>query len=286
MTLTVTGGASGTFNGSYSETITWTIGPQTYPAVPAFPSFSGAPPAESVGLLTGKVLDLDATFEITAGATTITGTKSLVDNDGNWGVCRQFTDEDLEGPIFGGSAPHTGEIYILGAGVLSYEVTSGIAAESGVAEAYMMNSYATCCSSASPSNVSSATGHFNSGFGTTHPAEGTYDEKTVTAPGTVEVLPELELTFGTVDEPATVQAVLRTSVPELPAGFQVGVPPAFYEIAVTEGNVTFPVTVCIGYGAVPGGTTPTILHYVDGAWEPLDNIVVYGPPDNKVCGDT
>jgi hypothetical protein len=284
MTLTVNGGAFGPFNGSYSETITWTVGPQTNPAVPAFPPFNNAPPAESVGLLTGKVLSLSSNFTIVAGGTTITGTKSLVDNDGNWGVCRQPVDQDLEGPIFAGPAPHTGEMYILGAGVLSYEATvddGTPTSESGLAESYIMNSYLTCCSSASPSSVGSATGHFNSGFGTTHPAAGTSGTApTPVGPGTVEPLPEVELT-GTVVTAGTTTAVLTTSVPPLPAGFQVGNPPAFYEISTTA-DFTFPITVCIGYGALPPGTNPVLLHYEGGQW--IDVTTSFTVTPAKVCG--
>ena len=288
LSLTRTGNAFGApplFNGTYTETINWTLGPQTNPAVPAFFPFPG-PPAESVGLLTGEVLSLDATFTIAQGGTTVTGTKTLVANPGNWGVCRQFTDEDLEGPVFGGTAPHTGNIYILGAGVLSYEATvdNGVTqtTESGLAESYAMNSYATCCNSASPSTVSSATGHLQEGFGTTHPASGTSGSAPTTGPGTVEPLPEVEITFGTVNAPGTTTAVLTTSVPPLPAGFQVGVPPAFYEISTTA-DVAFPVTVCIGFGALPAGTTePTLFHYEGDQWVDVTTSFTFNP--DKVCG--
>jgi hypothetical protein len=289
MTLTVTGGAFGApplFNGAYSETITWTIGPQTNPAVPFFFPFAGGPPAESVGLLTGKVLSLTSSFTITAGGTTITGTKSLVDNGGNWGVCRQPVDEALGGPIFGPSL-RTGEMYILGAGVLSYEATvddGSPTTESGLVSSYMMNSYLTCCSSASPSSVSSAAGHLESGFGTTYPAAGTSGTApTPEGTGTVEPLPEVELT-GTVAAggAGTTTAVLTTSVPELPAGFQLGDPPAFYEISTTA-DFEFPITVCIGYGALPPGTDPVLLHYEGGEWVDVTTSFTVSP--NVVCGE-
>ena len=125
MTPTCSGNAFGPpplFNGTYSETITWTIGPHTNPAVGASFLFFGGPPAESVGLPTGEVTSLTSTFTITdGGGTTVTGTKSLVANPGNWGVCLQPTDDAIGGNF--GGAPLTGEIYILGAGVLSYQST-------------------------------------------------------------------------------------------------------------------------------------------------------------------
>ena len=250
---------------------------------PFFFPFSG-PPAESVGLLTGEVTSLTSSFTITQGGTTITGTKSLVPNGGNWGVCLQPTDDPIGGNF--GGAPLNGEIYILGAGVLSYEaeIDDGTpTTESGLAESYSMNSYLTCCSSGSPTQVNSATGHFNSGFGTTHPASGTSGSAPTTAPGTVEPLPEVEITFGTVNAPGTTTAVLTTTAPAIPAGFQIGNPPAFYEISTTA-DVAFPVTVCLGFGALPAGTTePTLFHYEGGQWVDVTTTFTFSP--NQVCGE-
>ncbi len=241
------------------------------------------PPAQSVGLLTGEVTSLTSNFTITQGGTAVTGTKSLVPNAGNWGVCLQPTDDPVGGNF--GGAPLTGEIYILGAGVLSYEatVTDGSpTTESGLAESFIMNSYLTCCPPGPPSQVNSATGHFNSGFGTTHPASGTSGTAPTTGPGTVEPLPEVEITFGTVNAPGTTTAVLTTTAPAIPAGFQVGDPPAFYEISTTA-DVTFPVTVCIGFGALPAGTTePTLFHYEGGQWVDVTTSFTFSP--NQVCG--
>ena len=64
-------------------------------------------------------------------------------------------------------------------------------------------------------------------------------------PGNGRAAAEVETTFGTVNEPGTTTAVLTTTAPAIPAGFQVGDPPAFDEISTTA-DVAFPVTVCIG----------------------------------------
>jgi hypothetical protein len=290
MTLTRTGNAYGPdplFNGTYTETIAWTIGPQTGPAQPAFQPFpdSGAR-AESIGFPTGEVLSLDATFTITTDdtLTTITGTKSLVANAGNYGVCRTFANEVTGSPAFG-STLLTGYFYILNAGVLSYDATvagpGGTSIESGLAESYVMNSFATKFSGLA---VSSANGHLQEGFGTAHSAAGTSGSAS-TAAGTnvvVEPLPGVDLTFTSIDAGGTTTAVLTTSVPPLPTGFQAGEPPAFYEISTTTSFAGL-ITVCLPYGSLPAGTTPRLLHYESGAWQDRTTTFI-GPPMNVVCG--
>lgn len=287
LTVTVDGDASGPFNaaGTYHETLTWTIGPQTYPAQPAFFPFPG-PPAESVGLQTGRVTALTANYTITSGGTTITGTKTLVDNPGgNWGVCRNFDNEPAEGPILN-NAPITGAYYILGAGVLSYTAhivgPGGTTDESGLAASYLNNTYATCCGTTPTSNAGAA-GHLREGFDASFPAAGTSNSVDITSPGpqVVEPLPEVQI-GGTVASggQGSVQAILTTTVPPLPSGYSVGDPPAFYELT-TSATFTGQIEVCIGYGALPAGQAPKLLHYDNGNWVEVTSGTK--PPD-LVCG--
>lgn len=285
LTVSVNGTASTPFSGTYSETLTWTVGAQTLQAVPAFFPFAGGPPAESVGLLTGPVTSLTANYTITAGSTTITGTKTLVDNPGNWGVCRQWNNEPAEGPILN-NAPLTGAYYILGAGVLSYTAhivgPGGTTDETGLAASYLNNSYATCCNGVAIQNAGAA-GHLREGFGMTFPAPAT-SSTVPSGTGAVSVTPLPAVTLkGTVDagNDGNVTAILRTSVPTLPAGFQVGDPPAFYELD-SQATFTGPVEVCIGYGDLPSGMQPKLLHYENGTW--VDVTTRLQPP-NQVCGN-
>jgi hypothetical protein len=280
LSLTVTGGASPPFAGTYEETITWTIGPQDLPAQPAFFPFPG-PPSESHQLPTGKLTDLTATFKITSGATVIEGTKSFLDNDGNWGVCRQLNNE----PKPSGGPNLTGYFIVLNAGVLAYEVTSGIPLESGVGETYIMNSYATCCDAGPPTGVNIATGHLKEGFGTTHAAAGTSNTVAVDEGVPATPLPGVSLTFPDVGTGgASATAILTASAPELPSNFAAGNPPATYDITAT-GDFTFPVRVCIGYGSLPAGTTePALLHFENGDWVEVTTDWT-GDPDRKVCGN-
>ena len=99
----------------------------------------------------------------------------------------------------------------------------------------------------------------------------------------MEPLPGVEITFPTVNGAGETKAVLTTDVPTLDPVFQVGDPPAFYEISTTA-DVVFPVTVCIGYGSLPVGKTAKLLHYENGVWVDRTD-TVFGLPDNKVCGD-
>src|SRR4029453_17634785 len=160
------------------------------------------PPAESVGLQTGRVTVLTASYTITTPDTTITGTKSLVDNPGgNWGVSRKFDNEPAEGPILN-DAPITGAYYILGAGVLSYTAhivgPGGTSDESGHAATYLNNTYATCCNG-TPSQNAGAAGLRREGFAATYPAPETSSTVDLPEPGpqTVEPLPLVQVS-GTV----------------------------------------------------------------------------------------
>jgi hypothetical protein len=285
LTVTVDGTASGPFTGTYHETLTWTIGPQTDPAQPAFFPFPG-PPAESVGLQIGKVTALTANYTITTGDTTITGTKSLVDNPGgNWGVCRNFDNEPAEGPILN-NANLTGAYYILGAGVLSYTAhivgPGGTTDESGLAATYLNNTYATCCDG-TPIQNAGAAGHLREGFEVSFPASGTSNSVDIagSGPQVVEPLPEVQIGGTLADGGAgSVQAIVTSTAPPLPSGYSVGDPPAYYELTTTA-TFSGQIEVCIGYGALPGGQTPKLLHYDNGGW--VD--VTSGTKDpNLVCG--
>ena len=176
-------------------------------------------------------------------------------NAGNWGVCRQPLDQDLEGPIFGGPQ------------ITRARSTSSARACSRTRRRrrrltddrkrprgeYMMNSYLTCCSSVSPTQVSSAAGHFESGFGTTHPASGTSGQAPTTAPGTVEPLPEVEIS-STGSTPGTTTAIRRRlRRPSRTA------PGRDRRRSTTSQRMRVPVTVCIGFGALPAGTTEPTL---------------------------
>jgi hypothetical protein len=64
---------AGPYPGTYTEQVTATVGPQTGPIVP-----TGSNPIQgSFGFHTGTITQFDATFTITSGSTTITGTKHL-----------------------------------------------------------------------------------------------------------------------------------------------------------------------------------------------------------------
>jgi hypothetical protein len=231
---------------------------------------------------------LTASYTITTPDTTITGTKSLVDNPGgNWGVCRNFDNEPAEGPILN-DAPITGAYYILGAGVLSYTAhivgPGGTSDESGLAATYLNNTYATCCGTQTPDDHNAgAAGHLRERFDVSYPAPETSNSATITEPGlqTVEPLPLVQVS-GTVADggEGSVTAIITSTVPTLPIGYSVGDPPAYYELSSTA---TFDgqIEICIGYGALPAGMAPELLHYDNGVWVP---VTTGTKPPNLVCG--
>jgi hypothetical protein len=281
-------GASGPFNGNVTETVTATIGPQNRPAPSNFQPFTDTPlQVNSSGLQVGDLLSFHADFTIAGPQGTITGTKDLIDDAGNWGVCLgPLQDADTNSLIYH-HAPITGYFYYLTAGLLSYSVPS--LSETGLAEAYVANSYATCCNSASPTSVAVATGNFAESFGTTHPILGTSGSEDVTTTGsqTVQPLGGVTLT-GTFDGTGTVSATLLPDVPPdappLPNGFQladIAGDPVIYEL---QSDATFsgPLTVCLPYGVVPAGEQPKLLHYVNGAWDIVPTTFTLIPP--VVCG--
>jgi hypothetical protein len=289
----------GWLNGDLSWELTATIGPQSGAAVPSYQPFpNDGVRMDSLGFATGPLESFAGEFSIDRspagpGPEDIEGTLALTPNGGNWGVCRTFSEEVSGSPVFGG-APLTGDFYVLNAGVLIYEVTAGpadLVGETGIAEAYLMNTFATCCDAEAPTQVTSASGHFRAQFGTVQAAEGTSGAAptptganvTVTNfAGLDEDVGGVSVAFGNVDAAGETSVTLMTTAPALPAGFSVGDPPAFYEISTTAG-VTPPITVCLPFGSLPAGTQPLLLHYESGEW--VDRTTsVSGPPVNLVCG--
>jgi hypothetical protein len=296
----------GAFQGGWVQgTVTWdltaTIDAQTGPAAPNVQPFpdDGAR-MESFGLNTGALASIQGTFTINPDNSSedIVGTVSLSANGGNRGVCRTFFQEPATGSnIGGGAAPVTGDVYVVNAGVLNYEVTAGpaeLVGETGIAEAYFSNSFVTCCGAQSPpTQVVNATGHFRQQFGTVHAADGTSgtaftptgSDVTVTNfVGLGEDVGGVSLTFDTVTASGNTSVTLLTSMPDQPSGFQVGDPPAVFEIS-TEAAYTAPITVCLPYGSLPAGVTPQIRHYENGTWVDVLTTSDSGLPDQIICGD-
>jgi hypothetical protein len=296
----------GAFQGGWVQgTVTWdltaTIDAQTGPAAPNVQPFpdDGAR-MESFGLNTGALTSIQGTFTINPDNSSedIVGSVSLSPNAGNWGVCRTFFQEPATGSNLGGGvAPVTGDVYVVNAGVLTYEVTAGPAdllGETGIAEAYFSNSFVTCCGAQNPpTQVVNATGHFRQQFGTTHAAESTSgtaftptgSDVTVTNfVGLGEDVGGVSLTFDTVTTAGDTSVTLLTSMPDQPSGFQLGDPPAVYEIS-TEAAYTAPVLVCLPYGSLPAGVTPQIQHYENGGWVPVLTTSDSGLPDQIICGE-
>lgn len=277
--------------GTFTETITATIGPQTGPPQPEIQVLSSGIRNGSVGFPTGRILSLSSTFEFVSydGRTRISGTKELVDDLANVGVCREYDGTAPSDSTLFGPAKLTGYFYIVNAQVLSYSgtmTTDGVAAPvAGVAETYLSNSFATCCGG---DVVNASTGHLATSFGTSHPALGS-TWWTATPVGTnvaVVPAPGVEVTFAGVTAPGdtTVKVVATGEVPPLPAdgSFLVGDPPALYEISTAAG-FTPPVTICVPYGGpAPPGTVPTLLHYEAGEWR--DVATSFDELTRIVCG--
>jgi hypothetical protein len=295
-------------NGSAHWELTATIDQQAGPAAPEIQPFpNDGARMGSFGLPTGA-LTLDGTVEIDTNndsTADIVADVSSLPNAGNWGVCRTFAQQPSGGDPGGGTSPITGDFYLINAGVLSYHVTTGPAGlfdETGQAEAYFSNALATCCNSTPPAPgnppefVSPATGHFRLQFGTTHPATGT--SGTASTPtgsnvtvsnfvGANEDVGGVSLTFDSVTTAGDTSVTLLTDVPEPTSGFQVGVPPAVYDISTEAG---FPegstIKVCLPYGSLPAGAEPKVFHFQNGGWEDvtITDPGPSGPPDFIVCG--
>lgn len=261
----------------------------------------------SFGFDTGRLtvtgtIKIDTNFD--SSPDIVVNVSSLA-NDGNWGVCRTFAQEPSGANPGGGVAPITGDFFVANAGVLSYTVVSGppdLLGDSGAAEAYFSDDLATCCNAQPPGpgnprgNIDPAVGHFRLQFGSTHPAEGTFDSKTVapdpdnpTAPVLVtdfEGAGGVSVEFEYLDQPIEATVIHLTDIPDPEGLFGVGDPPAAYDISANpappEGSA---ITICLPYGSLPAGVTPEIKHYVNGAWEGVTTTLISGLPDQIVCGE-
>jgi hypothetical protein len=257
--------------------LTATIGAQTNGRVSTFwPLNDNGAPIDSSGFYTGALQSLSGTFTIhpNDGSQDIVGTISGAANAANWGVCRNFVDETTESPMNGGN--QTGDFYIINAGVLTYQVTSGpsgLQGETGDATAYFMNSHSTwtnCPDDCQP-HQGADTGHFRLEFGTTvlGGAVTSVPIDSTVQPVTVTPLPDVSVTFSDVTGwppfNAGTNVVETTSAPALPGSFQLA-GGFFYEI-YTNVTYTSPITICLPTDALPPGATPQILHYTNGAWE-------------------
>lgn len=276
--------------GTFTETVTATIGPQTGPEQPEIAVIGGIRNG-SAGFPTGRLLSFDSTFTFQSydGRTTITGTKSLVDDLQNVGVCRTYNNE-LSHSTRLGSALVTGFFYLANAQVLNYAgtmTTDGVAqAVAGPAETYLANSFATCCGG---DTVNASSGHLATSFGTTHPALGStwWTNTPVGLDVTVRPAPGVTINFDAVSAPGntTVVVVGTGDVPPLPndGSFLVGDPPALYEIS-TAATYTPPVQICVPYGGpAPAGYVPTLLHYEGSSW--TDVATSYDELLRIVCGE-
>lgn len=293
LTITRSGFVFGAYDGTYEETLTATVGPQDGPPAAAFQPFTwSGVQAGTTGFSTGRIQSLVADFVITTyDGTVIEGTKELVEDLANTGVCREFAGEVPPSAVFG--APTYGYFYVLNAQVLKYTATVTPAggptvSVSGDAEAYLANSFGVCCDGATSiddtvGQVVSAQGHLAQQFGTIHSAAGT-TTSAETPTGTdvaVSPAPGMSLTFDNVSGSGETTVLASPTVPPLPSGFQVGDPPMFYEISTTA-TFSGGIRVCAPYGSAPAGTTPVLLHYVEGAW---DDITVDWDDDTRiVCG--
>lgn len=154
LTLDTTGVAVGPYPGTFSASIKVQIGPQTGPVVPqspiGFPSFPGIQEG-SIGFQTGELASVTETFHIDSPATgtTADGTKYLLADAGNFGVCQEFQNETPvpANPFF--PIPITGYFYLADMNLLGYDATlttpTGRYSDEGTASAYVDNTFATCC---------------------------------------------------------------------------------------------------------------------------------------------
>ncbi len=291
-------------NGTVHWDLTASIGEQTGPVMPEIQPFpDDGTRIGSFGFQTGT-LDLTGTVRIDTNGDSnpdIVATVSTVPNGGNWGICRTFAQQPSGANPGGGTAPITGAFYVVNAGVLNYQVTSGPASllgETNKAEAYFTNALATCCNATPPgpgnppSYIDPATGGFRLQFGSTRPAEGTSGTASTPTGPNVTVsnfggpggeVGGVSVTFSSVSTAGNTTVTLLSSMPDQPSGFQVGSPPAVYEISTTASG-TPPFTICLPYGSLPAGVTPVIQHFENGAWVKVPITSISGLPNQTVCG--
>jgi hypothetical protein len=80
----------------------------------------------------------------------------------------------------------------------------------------------------------------------------------------------VSLTFTSVARAGTTTVTASATAPPLPAGFQVGTPPTYYNVSTTA-DFAAPVRVCIDYSGVSyqNESAVKLLHYENGAWADL-----------------
>jgi hypothetical protein len=269
--------------GTYTETIHAEIGAQDAPARPDFQpfEFSGLHVGSS-GFPVGRITVWEDTFTITSGGTTITGSKSLVNDLANTGVCRRFDGSPRpDGP------PIDGFVFILEGGWLHYsaDINDGVETvhDEGDAEAYLGDSFSKCCPP-TPTDVTTAMGHLLTRYGTKHPASGTTTSAPITPGDTVTPAPGVTLDFTSVTGgTASVTAIEPEDVAAIPSGYLVGTPPMFYDIKLTGGTSTGTIMVCVPYGEGLSGNTPQLLHFEGGVWKPVTTTT--DPITHTVCGE-
>jgi hypothetical protein len=94
------------------------------------------------------------------------------------------------------------------------------------------------------------------------------------------------VTFASVEQPGETTVTSSSAGPApLPAGFQTGTPPTYFEISTTAGY-TAPVTVCIDYSSVAfiNEFTLRLYHYENNAW--ADVTSSHNSATDIICGTT
>jgi hypothetical protein len=125
--------ASGQYPGTFTETGTYTLGPQTSP-VGSVPT--GLPGVPGTGMV-GPVLTFEAQFQIDSGLTVVTGTKTLSATfqgvpHTSYGACADFQNSTIIQPPLGpehGIASFSGTVYSIDV-VSRYEATITTGSES------------------------------------------------------------------------------------------------------------------------------------------------------------
>jgi hypothetical protein len=89
------------------------------------------------------------------------------------------------------------------------------------------------------------------------------------------------LTFGSVNQAGTTNLATSNSGPMPPAGFALGIPAVYYNLATTA-VFTGGISICINYSGIAFASTPDLFHFEGGAW--LDVTTSQDTIHNVVCG--
>ena len=89
------------------------------------------------------------------------------------------------------------------------------------------------------------------------------------------------LTFSSITSAGTTTLATSATGPATPAGFTLGTPPTYYEIASTA-SFAGSVDVCIDYSGISVSGTPTLQHYENGAWNDVTTSI--DPANTTICG--